>query len=151
MEHSIIFKNVTEKYKVHDETFDALRNINFTASSGDVIGIIGMSGAGKSTLVNLLIGEMQPTSGEVDVNGQASLISQTSDFNLKLTGRENIELKCMILGFNKKEITEHMPNIIAFAGLGNDVDEPVKNYSEDRKSTRLNSSHVAISYAVFCL
>src|SRR5699024_2248742 len=82
---------------------------------------------------NLLTGEMQPTTGEVDVNGQVSLISQTSDFNLKLKGRENIELKCMILGFNKKEITEHMPNIIAFAGLGNDIDESVKNYSDEMK------------------
>src|SRR5699024_5775185 len=62
-----------------------------------------------------------------------SLISQTSDFNLKLTGRENIELKCMILGFNKKEITEHMPNIIAFADLGNDIDESVNNYSDEMK------------------
>src|SRR5690625_2167079 len=134
MEHSIIFKNVTEKYKVHDETFDALRDINFTAVSGDVIGIIGVDGAGKSTLANLLTGEMQPTSGEIDINGQASLISQTSEFNPKLTGRENIELECMILGFNKKEITERMLDIIAFADLANDIDESVNKYSDEMKA-----------------
>src|SRR5690625_2268602 len=133
MEHSIFFKNVTEKYKVHDETLDALRDINFTAVSGDVIGIIGMDGAGKSTLANLLTGQAQPTSGEVDITGEASLISQTSEFNPKLTGRENIELKCMILGFNKKEITERMPDIIAFADLSNDIDESVNNYSDEMK------------------
>jgi len=134
MEHSIILKNVTKKYEVHDETNYALRNINFTASSGDVIGIIGMSGAGKSTLANLITGQTQTTSGEIDINGQASLICQTSELNPKLTGRENIELKCMILGFNKKEITERMPDMIAFAELDNDIDEPVKNYSDEMKA-----------------
>ncbi|RBP91543.1 teichoic acid transport system ATP-binding protein [Cytobacillus firmus] len=150
MSQTVIFKNVTKKYKMYNknseklldivfpdgygEDFYALQNISFTAEKGDVIGIIGVNGAGKSTLSNLITGVIPPTSGEMEIKGQASLIAIASGLDNKLTGRENIELKCLMLGFNKAEIRELMPEIIEFADIGKFIDQPVKSYSSGMKS-----------------
>lgn len=150
MSQTVIFKNVTKKYKMYNknseklldivfpdgygEDFYALQNISFTAEKGDVIGIIGVNGAGKSTLSNLITGVIPPTSGEIEIKGQASLIAIASGLDNKLTGRENIELKCLMLGFNKAEIRELMPEIIEFADIGKFIDQPVKSYSSGMKS-----------------
>lgn len=150
MNHSVIVKNVSKKYKLYNKTseklldiiipdgygedFFALQNINFTADHGDVIGVIGVNGAGKSTLSNIITGIVPPTSGEIKIKGQASLIAIASGLNNQLTGRDNIELKCLMLGFNKKKILELMPSIIEFAEIGNFIDQPVKSYSSGMKS-----------------
>ncbi|MFC7392996.1 teichoic acids export ABC transporter ATP-binding subunit TagH [Scopulibacillus cellulosilyticus] len=150
MSQSVIFENVTKKYKMHysntdrikdillpngyGEDFYALQNINFTAEKGDVIGVIGVNGAGKSTLSNLIAGIVPPTSGKIEVKGQSSLIAIAAGLNNQLTGRENIELKCLMLGFNKKEIRALMPEIIEFADIGKFIDQPVKKYSSGMKS-----------------
>lgn len=150
MNHSVIFRNVTKNYKLYKknseklldlmipkgygEDFYAVKDISFTAEKGDVIGIIGVNGAGKSTLSNMITGVIPPTSGEIEIEGQASLISIAAGLNNELTGRENIELKCLMLGFSKKEIEELMPEIIDFADIGKFIDQPVKNYSSGMKS-----------------
>lgn len=150
MSYSIIFNNATKKYKMYKknseklldilipdgfgEDFYALQGISFRANEGDVIGIIGVNGAGKSTLANLITGVIPPTSGEIEVKGQAQLIAISSGLNNNLTGRENIELKCLMLGFSKKEINELMPDIIDFADIGKFIDQPVKSYSSGMKS-----------------
>ena len=150
MRNSIIFRNVIKKYKMYKksseklldivmpngfgEDFYALQNIDFTAEKGDVIGIIGVNGSGKSTLSNLIAGVYLPTSGEIEIKGQASLIAISSGLNNQLTGRENIELKCLMLGFSKKEIHELMPEIVEFADIGKFIDQPVKSYSSGMKS-----------------
>lgn len=150
MKHSVILKNITKNYKMYNSTaeklkglfspehygenFYALQNINFTAEEGDVIGVIGVNGAGKSTLSNIIAGITPPTFGEIKIKGQASLIAINSGLNNQLTGRDNIELKCIMLGFNKKEIRKLMPEIIEFADIGQFIDQPVKNYSSGMKS-----------------
>lgn len=150
MEKSVVVKNVQKKYKLYKKTseklldillpngygedFYALRNITFEARKGDVIGIIGVNGSGKSTLSNILAGIIPPTSGTVEINGQASLIAIASGLNNQLTGRENIELKCLMLGFTRKEIRELEPDIIEFADIGPFIDQPVKSYSSGMKS-----------------
>ncbi|MBM7600172.1 teichoic acid transport system ATP-binding protein [Virgibacillus halotolerans] len=150
MNHSVIFKNVTKKYKMYGNTseklkdlfvpdhygedFYALQHINFTADEGDVIGVIGVNGAGKSTLSNLITGIVPSTSGEIKIKGEAALIAIASGLNNQLSGRDNIELKCLMLGFNKKEINALMPDIIEFADIDNFIDQPVKNYSSGMKS-----------------
>ncbi|MGN7298770.1 teichoic acids export ABC transporter ATP-binding subunit TagH [Ferdinandcohnia sp. SAFN-114] len=150
MSSSVIFNKVTKKYKLFRKTSDklldialpkeygknfyALQNISFTAKKGDVIGIIGINGSGKSTLSNLIAGVIQPTSGEITINGEVALISISSGLNNQLTGRENIELKCLMLGFSKQEIKKMTPEIIEFAELGNFIDQPVKSYSSGMKS-----------------
>jgi len=149
MGHSVVLKNVTKKYKMYKsnseklldilfggrgEDFYALRNISFAAEEGDVIGVVGVNGSGKSTLSNLIAGVIPPTSGTIEVKGQASLIAIASGLNNELTGRENIELKCLMLGFSKKEIRELEPEIIEFADIGKFIDQPVKSYSSGMKS-----------------
>ncbi|MFF2588964.1 teichoic acids export ABC transporter ATP-binding subunit TagH [Peribacillus butanolivorans] len=150
MNKAVVFRNVTKRYKMYKnnsekfldlilpkgygEDFFAVQNINFVAEKGDVIGIIGVNGAGKSTLSNLITGVVPPSEGSVEIKGEASLIAIASGLNSQLTGRNNIELKCLMLGFNKKEIEELMPEIIEFAELGKFIDQPVKKYSSGMKS-----------------
>jgi teichoic acid transport system ATP-binding protein len=150
MNTSVVFNNVTKKYKMYTKTsekildlvmpngygkdFYALQNISFSAEKGDIIGIIGVNGAGKSTLSNLISGVIPPSEGAVKINGDAALISIGAGLNSQLTGRENIELKCLMLGFTKNEITYLMPEIIEFADIGEFIDQPVKSYSSGMKS-----------------
>jgi teichoic acid transport system ATP-binding protein len=150
MNSSVVFKNVTKKYKMYKKTsekildlmmpngygkdFYALQNISFSAEKGDIIGIIGVNGAGKSTLSNLISGVIPPSEGTVKINGDAALISIGAGLNNQLTGRENVELKCLMLGFTKNEIKHLMPEIIEFADIGEFIDQPVKSYSSGMKS-----------------
>jgi len=150
MSNSIVFKNVTKKYKMYDnpkeklkglfhpekygEDFYALQNVSFTAAQGDVIGIIGVNGAGKSTMSNLISGISPPTSGSMKIKGESALIAINSGLNGQLTGMENIELKLLMLGFNKKEIKALVPDIIEFADIGKFINQPVKSYSSGMKS-----------------
>ncbi|MCP8617485.1 teichoic acids export ABC transporter ATP-binding subunit TagH [Salirhabdus salicampi] len=150
MDKSIIVKDVSKKYKLYSkpaerlldlllpknygEDFYALKNVNFEAEKGDVVGFVGINGSGKSTLSNIIAGIVPETSGTVEVNGQAALIAVASGLKGDLSGRENIELKCLMLGFSKKEIQELEPKIIEFAELEKFIDQPVKSYSSGMKS-----------------
>nr|WP_053360602.1 teichoic acids export ABC transporter ATP-binding subunit TagH [Bacillus sp. FJAT-27251] len=150
MSDTVIIKNVYKKYKMHTkpseklldvilpggygEDFYALQNISFTAKRGDVIGLVGVNGSGKSTLSNIIAGVMPPTSGIVETVGQTSLIAIASGLNNQLTGRDNIELKCLMLGFTKQQIKAMEPEIIEFADIGKFIDQPVKKYSSGMKS-----------------
>ncbi|EOR21371.1 teichoic acids export ABC transporter ATP-binding subunit TagH [Cytobacillus oceanisediminis] len=150
MEKSVVVKNLTKRYKLYNnkseklkdvffpkdygEPFYALRNVSFEADHGDVIGFVGVNGSGKSTLSNIIAGIVPPTSGEVLIDGQASLIAVAAGVNNELTGRENIELKCLMLGFTKDQIKVLEPKIIEFSELGKFIDQPVKSYSSGMKS-----------------
>ncbi len=150
MEKAIIARNISKKYKLYTNTKDrlldlitprdygedfyALRNVNFEANRGDIIGFIGVNGSGKSTLSNILAGIVPETEGTVEVNGEVSLIAVAAGLKNDLTGRDNIELKCLMLGFNKKEIKEMETEIIEFSELGKFIDQPVKSYSSGMKS-----------------
>lgn len=146
----ISVKNVSKKYILYrnpkerlldliipkklGEDFFALSNVNFSANKGDIIGFIGTNGSGKSTLSNIIAGIVPETSGEVNVKGKTSLIAVASGLNNDLTGRDNIELKLLMLGFNKKEIKNLEPYIIDFSELEKFIDQPVKSYSSGMKS-----------------
>ncbi|PEM39699.1 teichoic acids export ABC transporter ATP-binding subunit TagH [Bacillus pseudomycoides] len=150
MNYSVKFHNVTKKYKMHSkssdklkdiiypggfgEDFYALRNLSFEAQKGDVIGIIGVNGSGKSTMSNLIAGITPPTAGAIDIKGKISLIAIAAGLNNQLTGRENIELKCLMMGLSKDEIQTLTPEIIEFADIGKFIDMPVKKYSSGMKS-----------------
>lgn len=150
MEEAIVVNHVTKKYKLYNgtkerlldlitpksygEDFYALTNVSFKAKKGDSIGFIGVNGSGKSTLSNIIAGIVPETSGQVKTNGQTALIAVAAGLKNDLTGRDNIELKCLMLGFNKKEIKELEPEIIEFSELGKFIDQPVKSYSSGMKS-----------------
>ena len=120
--------------KEYGEEFYALTNVNFTAMKGDVVGFVGVNGSGKSTLSNIIAGIVPETSGTVKTYGETALIAVASGLKGDLSGRDNIELKMLMLGFKKSEIKTLEPEIIEFAELEKFIDQPVKSYSSGMKS-----------------
>ena len=106
------------------------QDISFEVKKGESLGIIGHNGAGKSTALKILSRIMRPTKGRMIVNGRLSaLIEVTAGFHPDLTGMENIFLHGTILGMNKREIQSKLDQIIAFSGIEEFIDTPVKRYS----------------------
>ena len=107
-----------------------LRNVNFDIQRGEAIGIIGQNGAGKSTLLKIITGTLQPTEGEVQINGRiAAILELGMGFNAELTGRQNSYHGLGIMGFSHSEIEKVMPKLKDFAEIGDYFDEPVRTYS----------------------
>ena len=112
------------------ELFKALKGVNFEVEEGKILGIIGKIGSGKSTMSRAIAGFFSPDKGTIDLHGNSiSLLSIGVGFNKKLTGKENIYLSGMLLGFSEEEIARKEKEIIAFADIGNFIDKPVKTYS----------------------
>ncbi len=123
-----MMKRLTEPDKT--SYFWALRNVSFSVTPGEAVAIIGRNGAGKSTLFRILCGITNPTEGHVAVQGRfATLIALGVGFNPERTGRENIFLNAAIHGLSTRETRSIIDGIIAFAELGEFIDEPVKCYS----------------------
>lgn len=112
------------------ETFEALKGVSFNLEEGKILGIIGKNGSGKSTLLRAIAGIFSPDKGSIDLhNRSVSLLSIGVGFNKKLTGRENIYLSGMLLGFSEEEIAKKEKEIIDFADIGDFIKKPVKTYS----------------------
>lgn len=115
--------------------FEALRGISFSVPKGKIIGIIGKNGSGKSTLLRTIAGIFSPDSGTVDLKNQTvSLLSIGVGFQVDMTGRENIILSGMLLGFSEQEMLSKMDEIIDFSELGEFIDMPVRTYSSGMHS-----------------
>lgn len=112
------------------EYFEAVKGVSFEVEKGQILGIVGKNGSGKSTLLRAIAGIFSPDSGTIDLhNHSISLLSIGVGFQSKLSGRENIYLSGMLLGFDHEQIEEKMDEIIEFAELGDFIDRPVKTYS----------------------
>jgi lipopolysaccharide transport system ATP-binding protein len=108
----------------------ALKDVSFDVGEGEVVGIIGKNGAGKSTLLKILSKITYPTEGDIKVRGRvASLLEVGTGFHEELTGRENIYLNGSILGMRKRQVDERFDAIVAFSGVEQFIDTPIKRYS----------------------
>ena len=131
----ISIRRILSKEKTKDEYFEALKGISFSLDEGKILGVIGKNGSGKSTLLRAIAGIFSPDKGRINLHGKSvSLLSIGVGFNNKLSGRENIYLSGMLLGFSEKEIKEKEKEIIEFANIGNFIDKPVKTYSSGMHS-----------------
>lgn len=125
-----IKKSLLRLKKVHVEEFQAVKDVSFVVPKGEILGIIGKNGSGKSTMLKALAGIFCPDEGTIDLKEHTiSLLSIGVGFQKEVTGRENILLSGMLLGFSEEEIREKMDEIIDFAELGKFIDMPVKTYS----------------------
>ena len=112
------------------DRFVAVKVISFYVREGEILGIIGKNGSGKSTTLNALAGIFSPDSGSIDLNGHSiSLLSIGVGFIREMTGRENITLSGMLLGFTEEQVKAKEQEIIDFAEIGEFIDMPVRTYS----------------------
>ncbi|WP_433928445.1 ABC transporter ATP-binding protein [Curtobacterium flaccumfaciens] len=117
------------KKSVHED-FWALKDVSFEVPHGSTFGLIGKNGSGKSTLLKCLAKILWPEEGLITARGkQASLLEVGSGFHPELSGRENVFLNGSILGMSRKEVARKFDDIVSFSGVGNFIDQPVKNYS----------------------
>lgn len=107
-----------------------IRDVSFDIQPGDAVGVIGVNGAGKSTLLKLITGTTQPTEGRVEIKGRvAALLELGMGFHPDFTGRQNCYMSGQLLGYSKQEVEELLPEIEAFAEIGEYMDLPVRVYS----------------------
>ena len=113
-----------------ERDFWALRDVSFSVASGEALGIIGPNGAGKSTTLKLLTKILRPTTGQCHVRGRVgALIEVAAGFHPDLTGRENVFLQGAIMGMKRPDVIGKLDAIVAFAGVSDFIDTPVKRYS----------------------
>lgn len=156
LDYAVEMKNVSKIYTLKqkeknkkDQSFYALKDINFQVEKGDVIGILGTNGSGKSTLSLILAGISEHDGGEMIVNGEQALISINTGLNQQLTGEENIKVKGALLGLTKRRIEEIKEGVIEFAELGDFLYQPVKKYSSGMKSRLGFSISLALNPDIF--
>ena len=115
--------------------YRAVDNVTLDIKKGEVLGIIGPNGAGKSTLLRIIAGIYAPDQGSLSVKGQISLlVGLGAGFQRNMTGKENIFLSGSIYGLSKSELTELIPSIVEYAGIGDFIDQPLRTYSSGMRA-----------------
>ncbi len=116
--------------KQYFREFWAVKDLSFEIKKGETVGIIGRNGSGKSTLLQMICGTLNPSGGSIQTNGRvAALLELGSGFNPEFTGRENVYMNASVLGLSNKEIDERFDDIVAFADIGQFIEQEVKTYS----------------------
>lgn len=130
-----IKQNLLHGKRARAEEFQAVKNVSFKVEKGEILGLIGKNGSGKSTMLRAIAGIFSPNSGTINLHGHSvSLLSIGVGFQKELSGRDNILLSGMLLGFSEARIREHMDEIIQFSELGKFIDAPVRTYSSGMHS-----------------
>lgn len=149
MESVIKVEHVSKIYKIYNDPKDrfkeamgigkdrqyhkdyyALKDLSFTVGKGEIVGVVGRNGSGKSTILKILTGVLNPSSGDVTINGKvAALLELGAGFNMEYTGMKNIYLNAAMMRVSKEEIEKKIPEILAFADIGDYIHQPVKTYS----------------------
>ncbi|WP_019338012.1 Wzt carbohydrate-binding domain-containing protein [Stenotrophomonas geniculata] len=125
-----LWQALAGKRKSFYKDFWALRDVSFSVRRGQTVGIVGRNGSGKSTLLQMIAGTLNPTEGSIKVKGRvAALLELGSGFNPEFTGRENVYLNATILGLSRALIDQRLESILAFADIGEFIDQPVRSYS----------------------
>lgn len=129
--HSIsLKKSIFHWKKSKKDVYEAVKGISFKVNKGEIVGLIGKNGSGKSTTLRAIAGIFSPDEGTIKLNSDSvALLSIGVGFQKKLTGRENVMLSGMLLGYPGEKIEEKMDEIIEFSELGEFIDKPVKTYS----------------------
>ncbi len=147
----IAFREVTKEYKlfksdkarfkalfskkVPHKVNKAVKSMSFEVHRGEALALLGHNGAGKSTILKMITGVTFPTSGEVYVNGKVSaLLELGAGFDLESNGKENIKLKCSLMGMTDDEIEAVNQDIIDFADIGDYIDQPLRSYSSGMRA-----------------
>lgn len=130
-----IKRNLLRGKKNKKQICEAVKNVSFKVKKGEILGIVGKNGSGKSTMLRAIAGIFAPNGGTVDLHGNSiSLLAIGIGFKTELSGRDNIVLSAMLLGFTKEQIKEKMEQIIEFSELGDAIDAPVRTYSSGMHS-----------------
>lgn len=123
-------KQMLFRWRRYYSEYWAVQGVDLTIRRGETVGIVGRNGSGKSTLLQMIAGTLQPSFGNLLIEGRvAPLLELGAGFNPEFTGRENVKLSAAILGLTAKEIDERYDSIVAFSGIADFVDQPVKTYS----------------------
>jgi lipopolysaccharide transport system ATP-binding protein len=126
----LIFHPIKGVRSLKHSQFQVLKDISLEIKKGETLGIIGKNGAGKSTMLGLIAGVLKPNSGSVMVKGKVSpLLELGAGFHPDLTGRENVMLNGVLLGFGRLEVLKRMNDIIDFSELKDFIDQPIRTYS----------------------
>jgi lipopolysaccharide transport system ATP-binding protein len=129
LKSAIVRGNLVHDLK-REDAIAALEGVDFTVARGEAFGVIGGNGSGKSTLLKLVAGMLKPTTGRIVVDGRvAALIELGAGFHPEISGRENVYINGAVLGLSRKQIDRRYDEIVEFSGLGDFMEEPVKNYS----------------------
>jgi lipopolysaccharide transport system ATP-binding protein len=124
------FKSANQTAKAVSNEFVALAPLNLQVRRGEALGLVGRNGAGKSTLLQMVCGTLNPSSGNVLVNGKiGALLELGAGFNPEFTGRENVYLAAAVMGLSSSETDALYESIVAFSGIREFIDQPVKTYS----------------------
>jgi ABC-2 type transport system ATP-binding protein/lipopolysaccharide transport system ATP-binding protein len=119
-----------KKSRVSYHDFEAVSDVSLQVRRGEIVGLIGRNGSGKSTLLKIVAGVYRPTTGQVTINGTlAPMIELGAGMHHELTGRENILLNGLLMGYSKELMRSREKKIVEFAELGDFIDAPVKQYS----------------------
>lgn len=118
------------KNRQYHRDYYALKDLSFEVGKGEIVGVVGRNGSGKSTILKILTGVLTPTSGNITVNGKvAALLELGAGFNMEYNGMQNIYLNAAMMRVSKEEIERKIPEILAFADIGEYINQPVKTYS----------------------